>query len=136
MALYSGFRTVCEDGGTLQSGHAISFILTCMQTQTSHDILQFSFSVSPLPLGSLLTDILCRGTLETEILLACRAAGREEHSMSTEGPAWPMPGPTLLIHIVELVCNVNISKRNVPLSPICTYLPRWCRVEFLCTFFG
>lgn len=58
----SGFRKVWEDGGTLHSGHAISFILTCMQTQTSHDILQFSFSVSPLPLGSLLTDILCRGT--------------------------------------------------------------------------
>lgn len=58
----SGFRTVWEDGGTLHSGHAVSFIVICMQTHASHDILQFPFSMSPLPLGSLLTDILCRGT--------------------------------------------------------------------------
>lgn len=58
----SGFRIVWEDGGTLPSGHAVSFILMCMQTHTSHNILQFPFSMSPLPLGSLLTDILCRGT--------------------------------------------------------------------------
>ena len=110
----SGFRSVWEDGGTLHSGHAVSFILTCMQPIPVRTFSSFLVLCPLLLLNLFSRTSFADVPLETWILLASRAAGREDHTMSTEGPAWPLPGLSLLIHIVELTCNVNISKRNAP----------------------
>lgn len=98
---------------------------TGMQTHTGHDILQFSFSLPTVVLGSLLRAIPWRvitGDKNDVIFWICR---KKRPHMTTRGTTWTWQSSSLFI----IPCDIWRSLEGWPLQ----YLQWRLEIELLCT---